>query len=412
MPKTVENRLTALGVKRLTKPGFHLDGRGLYLRIEGSRRLWVFRFTWQGKTSWYSIGPERDIGLAEAREEARKLRLIVREGRNPIEERRATKAAAQAEATRTFEHVARQYVASHEAGWRSEKHAADVLNSLSMYAFPTIGAKPIASITIADVLAVLEPIWRDKAETASRVRGRVESVIGYAMARHWRPGPNPAVWKGNLAHLLPARSQMAPVEHFPALPYLKLPALMARLAEADTISAYCARFAILTAARQKNAREAQWSEIDMDAATWSIPGPKMKAKRPHRVPLSPAALDILRAVQPLQRATDGWVFPGKMAGRYLWDVSVSKAFHAAGGEGFTLHGTARSSFKDWCREQTAYPDGVSEEALAHSNPDKTVAAYARSDLFEKRRSLMDAWAAYCTTPAKAGGGVVPIRGRA
>jgi integrase len=401
MPKIVENRLTARTVAALKRPGFHIDGLGLYLRIDGGRRLWVFRFTWGGKQTWHTIGSERDISLADAREAARKLRLLVKSGVNPNEARRTAKAAALVEEGRTFEAVARQYVTSHQAGWRSAKHGADVLNSLAIHAFAIIGSKPVADIGVADVLAVLEPIWRTKAETAARVRGRLEAVLGFATARHWRSGPNPAQWKGGLSHLLPPRSKVATVEHFPALPYAELPAVMAALAKVDTVASRCAMFNLFTAARPGNVRAATWAEIDLDAAVWTIPGAKMKTGRTHRIPLAPPALFILGALRLLRRPDD-LVFPGARAGRSISDVAASSAFHSAGGLGFTIHGTARSSFRDWASEQTAFPEALAETALAHVAGDATVTAYARSDLLEKRRALMAAWAVFLTTPTRSG----------
>ncbi|HQT83855.1 MAG: hypothetical protein B7Z58_01765 [Acidiphilium sp. 37-64-53] len=410
MPKQIRDRLTALGVKRITAPGFHADGGGLYLRIEDGRRLWVFRFTWQTKRCWFVIGPERDIGLADAREQARLCRLMVRDGVNPIEARQADKAARQIEAGQTFDAVARRYITAHEARWRSVKHAADWLNSLTMYAFPALGAKPVASITIADVLDVLEAIWREKPETAARVRGRIEAVLGYASAMKWREGPNPAAWQGNLKHLLPPKSDIAPVQHFAAIPYADLPAAMTALSNADGFGALALRFLILTATRSSEARGCRWSEIDLDKGLWTVPGDRTKSGREHRIPLPKAALAILHDLKPLQRAPDGLVFPGGRLGSPLSDVALSKALKAAAGEGFTVHG-CRSGFRDWCAEMTAYPREIAETALAHSNPDKTEAAYQRGDLLDKRRRLMEEWAVYLTTTARTAE-AVPIRGHA
>jgi integrase len=408
MPKMIRDRLTALGVKRITKPGFHADGGGLYLRIEDGRRLWVFRFTWQAKRVWHVIGPERDIALADAREQARLCRLMVRDGINPTEARRTSKEAQRAEAGQTFEATARRYITAHEARWRSSKHAADWLNSLTMYAFPVIGAKPVASIAIADVLASLEPIWRDKPETAARVRGRIEAILGYATAMHWRDGPNPAAWQGNLKHLLPPKADIAPVKHFSALPYDKLPATMTALAGANGFGALALRFLILTASRSNETRAAKWDEIDLDARIWTIPASRTKSARAHRVPLSDAAIAVLAAMKPLQRAPAGLIFPGAKVSRPLSDVALSKALAAVAGPGFTVHG-CRSSFRDWCAEQTSYPREVAEIALSHINSDRTEAAYQRGDLLDKRRRLMQDWSDYLSRPAA--GGVVPIRGR-
>ncbi|MCF3947801.1 integrase arm-type DNA-binding domain-containing protein [Acidiphilium sp. AL] len=408
MPKIVENKLTALAVRRITANGFYIDGRGLYLRIEDGRRLWVFRFTMpgSGKPAWFVIGQERDISLAQAREMARELRLKVRAGIDPRLERQAAKAARKAEADRTFEAVAEKYIAAHAAGWRNAKHAAQWAATLAAYAYPAIGGKPVASITTGDVLDLLDGLWTEKPETASRVRGRIESVLDYAKAQGWRSGENPAAWKGNLDHLLPARAKVARVQHHAAVPYAELPAVLAKLAEAQSMSALALQFVILTAARSGEARGARWNEIDLDARTWTIPGERMKAGRPHRVPLSNAVLAVLRAVAPLQRAPDAFIFPGGRIGSPLSDVSLSNALKAAGGGSATVHG-CRSSFRDWCAEQTSYASEIAEAALAHVNRDKVEAAYQRSDLIERRARLMQDWADYLARPADSA--VTPIR---
>ncbi|WP_286705472.1 site-specific integrase [Acidiphilium sp. 37-64-53] len=271
-----------------------------------------------------------------------------------------------------------------------------------------IGNKPVQAVTIDDVLSILTPIWTMKPETASRLRGRIEKVLDYARAQGWRAGDNPAARKGNLDHLLAPRSKVASVRHHAALPYAELAAVMARLLAADAVSAHCLAFTILTAARSGEARGARWDEIDMQARTWTIPPARMKAGRPHRVPLSDAALAVLLAVKPLQRTPDGLVFPGGRIGRPLSDVGLSKALTAAAGEGFTVHG-CRSGFRDWCAEMTAYPREIAEAALAHTNSDRTEAAYQRSDLIERRTRMMQDWADYLARPVA--GGVVPIRGQ-
>lgn len=407
MPKRIENRLTAAAANRLSKPGFHADGGGLYLRIEGGRRLWVFRYRLSGKQRWHSLGPARDIPLAEAREKARQCRLMLRDGISPADARKDELEARRAEQGRTFEATAMLYIESHKPRW-SEKHAADWLYSLRMYAFARLASKPVAAITVSDVLEVLEPLWTTKTETASRIRGRIEAVIGYATARHWRAGPNPAAWAGNLKHLLPPRSEIARVEHFSALPWRSVPAMMAAAAKSSGFSALCLRFTVLTASRPAEARGARWSEIDMQEAIWTVPAERTKGDREHRVPLSTEALAILRELKPLRVSPDDLVFPGGRAGRPLTDVAVSKALRAAAGEGFTVHGTARSSFRDWAADQTAFPREIAEAALAHVNADKVEAAYLRSDLFDRRRRLMQAWAEFVAGPVLAAGDVVQI----
>ncbi len=409
MPKVVENRLSALAVKRLAANGFYLDGRGLYLRIEDGRRHWVLRATrpGSGKSSWFNIGPARDISLSEARERARAMRLKIRDGGNPTAERRAIRDAAKVAPERTFQAVAEAYIAAHRAGWRSAKHAEQGRQSLAAYAYPEFGTKGVADITVQDVLAVISGLWTEKTETASRVRSRIGLVLDFAKAQGWRSGENPAAWRGNLDHLLPKRSKVARVKHFAAAPYADMPAVMARLDAVGSVSARCLAFAILTAARSSEARGATWAEIDLNARTWTVPGERMKAGRPHRVPLNNGAIRILETTKPLQRAPGSLVFPGGRATKPLSDVAVSQAMARAAGGGATVHG-CRSSFRDWCAERTAYPSEVAEAALAHTSRDRVEAAYARSDLFDLRARLMADWAAFLSAPAIAADVVVPI----
>jgi len=404
-----DGKLTALGVKRLTKPGHHGDGGGLYFRIADGRRSWMFRYKTNGVQHWLGLGPDGDFSLAEAREAARECRRQLKAGIDPLEARKAAKAAALELIGQTFEAVADKYIEAHKAGWRNEKHGDQWKATLKAYAYPVIGKKPVAAVTVADVLEILEPIWREKSETASRLRGRVENVLDYAKTRGWRAGENPARWKGHLDHLLPARAKIAKVQHHAALPWADLPAVMGKLAAATATSSLCLRFTVLTAARSGEARGARWNEIDMAGKIWTIPGARMKAGQPHRVPLSDAALAVLTATEPLRKAPDGLVFPGGKTNHPLSDVAVSKAL-AGVAAGVTVHGM-RSTFRDWAAESTAYPREVAEGALAHTNRDKVEAAYRRSDLFDQRARMMAQWAAFCTGPAGATG-ATPIRKRA
>lgn len=389
-------RKTAKHFEAITRPGFHGDGGGLYLSIVGGSRTWMFRYKRVGKGHWMGLGPDNLVGLAAARDAAIDARRLLRQGIDPIEHRRAAKEAAKAEAApaKTFQIVAGEYIAAHKAGWKNPKHGAQWEATLKAYAFPLFGQGAVDIITVDDVLAALTPIWTEKPETASRLRGRIENVLDYAKTRGWRHGENPARWKGHLDHLLPARASLARVEHHAALPWADLPAVMGKLAKAGGTSALCLRFTILTAARSGEARGARWNEIDMKAKTWTIPGTRMKAKQEHRVPLSDAALAILKVLVPLKNASDGLVFPGGRVGKPLSDVAVSKAL-AGVADGVTVHGF-RSTFRDWAAESTAYPREVCEAALAHTNRDRVEAAYRRSDLFEQRSRLMKDWAAHCT----------------
>ena len=417
MPRKAEP-LTAAKV-RTAKPGRYGDGAGLYLLVRGPEaRFWLFRYTRNGKMREMGLAPASGaagVSLADARTKARKLHDTVREGFDPLLERdtaREAKAALakMAEVKRmTFHHVADAYIAAHEASWRNAKHRQQWSNTLDTYAHPTLGDLPVADVDTGAVMKVLEPIWREKAETASRLRGRIESVLDYAKARGWRDGENPARWRGHVANMLPKRSKVQPVEHHPALPWREIGGFMAGLANQNGVGAQALRFTILTGARTSEAIEAQWSEIDMMAGVWTVPAARMKAAREHRVPLSGAALAVLKAVAPLRDDTrGGWVFPGARAGRPLSNMAFLMLLRRMGRGDLTAHGF-RSTFRDWAAE-TGQPADVAEAALAHTLGNKVQAAYQRGDLLERRRKLMDAWAAFCirTEPM---GEVVPIRAK-
>lgn len=398
MGRAPGKQLTALGIKAMEKQGNYPDGDNLYLRIrhDGSKS-WAFRYKLAGKQHWMSLGPLRDVTLAEAREEARKMRNQLRDGVSPLEQRRERQALALNAEGRTFDAVSKLYIEAHKAGWKNAKHAAQWTSTLKTYASPVVGKLAVGSIGLDEVLRILRPIWKEKPETASRLRGRIEAVLDYAGVHGWRKGDNPARWTGYLDQVLPAKGKVRAVVHHAALPWADMPAVMANLAGASGTSALCLRFLVLTAARSGEARGARWNEIDLQAKTWTIPAARMKAKQEHRVPLSDAAIEILTGLEPLKRKPDGLVFPGGRAGSPLSDVAVSKAL-AGAVEGFTVHG-CRSSFRDWCGESTNFPREIAEAALAHTNKDKVEAAYARTDHLEKRRKLMEAWARHCTTPA-------------
>lgn len=390
-------KLTTLKINKLTKPGRYSDGGGLYLSVKDGSRSWLFRFKLAGRETWMGLGPLADLNLTEARDKARECRRLVSEGQSPLDARKAADAAMKDQHAQSFQALAERYIGSQKAGWKNAKHGQQWLNTLAAYAFPVIGHKPASIVTVHDVLNILEPIWTTKPETASRVRGRIETVLDYAAARKLRSAENPARWRGNLEHMLAARSKVAKVEHHAAIPYADLPPLMEALAARKGHVARCVRFLVLTAARSGEARGATWSEIDMDARIWTIPAERMKAGQAHRVPLSEPAMELLRAIGPGEPGR--LVFPGLTPGKSLSDVALTKALRVVAGEGFTIHGM-RSAFRDWCAEQTAYANEIAEAALAHTNRNKVEAAYLRSDHFEKRRRLMNEWGSYTTTPIK------------
>ncbi len=365
----------------------------------------------QGKAREMGLGRadaagEDGLSLAKARDKAAALHRLVADGIDPLAQRdadlaaeAARKAAEQAAAAnrKTFKEAAEAFIGSHEAGWRNAKHRQQWQNTLDTYADPVIGTLPVASVATEHVLDILTPLWTTKPETASRLRQRIERVLDYGRVRGWRDGENPARWRGHLDHLLPARSKVAKVEHHAALPWRDLPGFMARLRAQDGVSPRALELCILTATRTSETLNATWSEFDLEAGVWTIPGGRMKAGREHRVPLSEPAVTLLRGLLPLRNPDRGdWVFPGQRLGRPLSNMAMEMVLRRMEQGDVTVHGTARSSFRDWVAERTNFPREVAEAALAHVVANKTEAAYARSDLFEKRRKLMAEWARFCT----------------
>jgi len=346
------------------------------------------------------LGGYPDVTLAGARESARNARLLIKNGKDPIAEARAAASALRASRARdmSFEQAAESYMAAHETGWRNAKHAQQWQNTLATYAYPKVGGLMVRDVELAQILAVLEPIWTDKTETAKRLRGRIEQVLDWAAARGYRDGLNPARWRGHLDKLLARPSKVVHVEHHAALPFTEMGNFMLRLRDAKGMGARALEFTILTAARSGEVRGATWAEIDLKAAVWTVPGNRMKMGREHRVPLPPTAVALLNAI-PRMAGTD-LVFPAQRGGA-LSDMTLSAVVRrmkvAAVPHGF------RSTFRDWASEQTNYPRDVAEMALAHAIGDKVEAAYRRGDLFEKRRRLMADWATFCgRTQPKAG----------
>lgn len=405
-----DGKLTALKVKHLTKPGHYADGGGLYFRVaEGNRRSWLFRFKRGGKGHWMGLGPAEDLTLAKAREKAAECRQALRDGLDPLQARRDAKAEALAAQEHTFQKIAEAYIAAHELTWKNEKHAWQWKRTLEMFAFPRLGEKPVAAINSRDVLSVIEPIWTEKPETAARVRGRIETVLDYATARHLRTGDNPARWKGHLQHALPARAKVAKVEHHAALAWREIGGFMTALVAENGLAALALRFAILTAGRTSEVIGAKWSEIDLDSAVWTVPGERMKAGREHRVPLSAQAVAVLKLAETLRTEDTEYVFPGAKKRAPLSNMAMLVLLRRMKREDLTAHGF-RSTFRDWAAESTAFPREVCEAALAHSKRDRVEAAYQRGDHLEKRRKLMALWGAHCSAPAaNAGGNVSTLR---
>lgn len=430
MPKRA-TPLTAAKV-RTAKPGTYVDGDGLMLFVRPGKldrsgkpttsRFWLMRYSYGGKRREAGLGrageAAGDVTLAEAREKVAEWRRTLKAGNDPLSQREADAARQKAEAqaavaqAMTFRMVAGLYLTAHEAGWKNVRHRQLWRNTLTTYAFPHMGDLPIAEVATAHVMMALEPIWREKTETASRVRGRIEAVLDYAAARGWRMGENPARWRGHVAKLLPERSKVAPTAHHAALAWKDAAEFLTDLRGREGLSARALEFAILTAARTGEVLGARWQEMDLANATWTAPAARMKMKREHRVPLSPAALAILRAVAPLRPANDdaggAFVFPGARKGSPLSSMALLMTLRRMDRGDLTAHGF-RSTFRDWTAERTSYPNEVAEAALAHTVKNETEAAYRRGDLFEKRRRLMEDWATFCAKPFAEGGTVTPIR---
>jgi integrase len=400
-------RAKGLSAAKVSKagPGRYGDGTGLYLLVRSAEaRFWVFRYVRTGRMRELGLGPASGraaVSLADARKKARTLYDLHREGRDPLDERNTGRAlkAAEAAKTVTFAEAGRRYIAAHHAGWRNAKHAAQWRSTLATYAEPVFGSLPVNQIDTGLVLKALEPIWTKKPETASRVRGRIASILDWAKARGHRQGENPAQWRGHLDHLLPARAKVRKVRHHAALPYAEIGSFVAELRQQDGIAARALEFLILTAARTGEVIGAQWSEIDLAERLWIVPAERAKTSKEHRVPLSTRAIEILDGQMP---HSGDRVFE-------LSNMALLMLLRRMGHGSITAHGF-RSSFRDWCAERTNFPSEVAEMALGHAVGDKVEAAYRRGDLFEKRRQLMDSWSAFCSMPSTDSARVVPLHG--
>jgi integrase len=400
------NRLNALKVARLKEPGRYGDGGGLLLQVsKWGTKAWLFRYERNGRERQMGLGPLHTISLAEARELATEKRKLLLRGLDPIDERNTERTARRLEVAKamTFDQCAAAYIADNKVAWRNPKHRQQWVNTLKSYVTPVMGALPVQAIDTALVTKVLQPIWTAKPETASRVRGRIETVLNWAKAHGFRDGDNPARWKGHLDSLLPARSKVQAVRHHPALPYADLPTFMAELRARNGISALALEWTILTCVRTGETVGARWSEVDHES--WTVPAARMKGGRDHRVPLCDRALQILEAV-PREAGSD-FIFPGGRAKAPISNMAMLELLRGMR-PGLTVHGF-RSTFRDWAAEKTNYQNHVVEMALAHVVGDKVEAAYRRGDLFEKRRRLMNDWAKFCSQPVRQAANVVELR---
>lgn len=401
--------LSAKTVEKLSRvEGMHAVGgcRGLYLQCKSGGASWILRIMKDGVRRDMGLGSYLEVTLEEARDKCMDLRRRVRNGEDPLAEKRLARKEMQVAAAKkmTFKECVDAYLDAHEDSWKNPKHRQQWRNTLEGYAHPVFGHLPVAEIDLALVMKCLDPIWKEKTETASRLRGRIEQVLDWATVRGYRQGENPARWKGHLDKLLPAKSKVAAVEHHPALPYQEIGAFMEDLKKIEGLGARALEFAILCASRSNEVRGATWGEIDMKARMWTIPAERMKMKREHRVPLSGATMAILEAL-PRIAGTD-LIFPGRKGP--LSDMTLTAVLKRMGRGDITQHGF-RSTFRDWAAEMTSYPHEVCEMALAHAVGNKIEAAYRRGDLFEKRRRIMEDWGKYCSTVNPVANNVVPIR---
>ena len=401
--------LTLKRIARANKPGRYADGRGLYLQVgRGGTKSWLLRYVIKGRERWMGLGALGDFNLEEARERARAARQLLADGQDPIEvrnARRAEEAAATALAVAkamTFAQATQEYYKTHASTW-SARHAQQFKSAMRDFVLPKIGALAVADVDVGQVLRCVEPHWKDKSVTMMRTRARIEAVLAWATVRGYRHGDNPARWRGNLNEALPAPSKVAKVEHFNALPYVELPAFMSGISELPGIAARALEFLILTAARTGEVTGAQWSEFDLDAATWSIPSTRMKSEREHRVPLSARAVELLAA---LPREGEFVFVSPVRAGAPISDSAMLRVLRRIRAD-VAVHGF-RSSFSDWAHEQTNFANHTIELSLAHTVGKETERAYRRGDMFNKRRLLMEQWAGFVYSLPAAGEGV-PLR---
>ena len=427
-------RLSSAKVRH-AKVGMHADGGGLYLQVTNGKeegqlnKSWLFRFALKGKERQMGLGSLNAIGLSEARDAAEHCRKLLKEGKDPIEVRDAERAAKQVAKAKsvTFDWCATEYMKAHEAGWRNAKHRQQWHNTLSTYAYPIIGKLPVDAIDTGLVMQILQPIWTEKNETASRVRGRIETILNWARVNGHRTAENPARWQGHLNHLLPARGKVHKVENHPALPWEQIPEFMAELRQQAGLAAKALEFVILTGSRSGEARGIPWEgEINAADKLWTVQAHRMKRDRQHRVPLTSPAVAVIEYMRSVRQ--NDYVFPGDKADDPLSDMALTEVIRRMnearkkanlplwvdpkqGNREVVPHGF-RSSFRDWVDEATSFSDWLAEAALAHAKGDKVEAAYKRGDALAKRRKLMEAWADYCggvsEEATKSSAGVAPM----
>lgn len=396
----IAKELTAMAVSRLKDDGAYAVGGvpGLQLQILGASRVWVLRFVLHDKRRRMGLGSYPAVSLAEAREQARLARSQIRAGIDPIEQRSSARETVVAAAAKslTFAQAAEKFIAAHEDGWSNAKHRLQWVSTLGTYANPVIGQLPVAAIEQRHILQILDPIWRTKTETASRLRGRIEQVLNWAKVQGLREGPNPARWRDHLDLLLPAPEKVSPVKHLAAVPLAEARQVWQSIRDSGGMGALALQLQILTAGRSGEARGARWSELDLVNAVWVIPKERMKAKREHRIPLPWQAVELLQQ-QPRIDDSD-LVFPSSR-NTPLSDMTLTAVMRRLK-RSEVPHGW-RSTFRDWVGDCTEYPSELAEIALAHAVGSKVEQAYRRGDMLEKRRSMMQEWADFLTIQAGA-----------
>jgi integrase len=403
-------KLSALAVNRAKEKGLYGDGGGLYLQVGPvGNKAWLFRYMQHSKAHSLGLGALHAVSLADARMKAADCRKLLAAGLDPLDAKKKNLVQARLAAAKgtSFEACAKAYIEAHKASWRQERHAKQWDQALSKHAYPIIGKLPVQSVDTALVVKILEPIWQKKTETAKRLRGRIECILDWAKVRELRQGENPARWRGHMENLLARPSKLINVEHYAALPYTEVNNFLQALDKQPGLGALALKLVIYTAARSREVLDATRDEMDLDRKIWTIPGTRMKTGREHRIPLTTPALSIIKDLK-RQRDTredeeqTGYLFPSpKDDNTPLSNVVMLALLKRMNRRDITVHGF-RSSFRDWAAEQTNFPREVAEAALAHAIESRVEAAYRRSDLFEKRRLLMEKWARYCQTPQTEG----------
>jgi integrase len=390
-------------VANLRKPGYHSDGNGLYLQVSPTgTKSWVFRYMLRGRAREMGLGPEYAIPLAEARLAAIEQRRLLLDGIDPIEARKARlgKLALQESRSITFSQCAAAYIETHQAAWKNAKHIDQWKNTIKQYCEPIFGAVPVADVDTPLVVRALEPIWTTKSETAGRLRGRIENILDWATVRQYRAGDNPARWRGHLDKLLAKIQRTKRIQHHPALPHEEIAAFVAELKKQDGDAALALEFLILNVARTGEVIAARPEEFDYTKRLWVIPGNRMKSGKEHRIPLTPRTMEIAKS-----RAAGEFLFPGRKPQKPMSNMAMLQLLERMGRTDITVHGF-RTTFRTWAAERTNYPRELCEMALAHAVGNEVEQAYQRSDLFEKRRELMAAWADYVAGKT---GKVIPLR---